>query len=178
MLIVEGPDGGGKSTLIKTLSERWGLEVAPRVVSKNTDAMVDLKRWVEGNVSTAPHNLIFDRHRLISEPIYGPILRDVQEPGFSDPDWMAWAMDAFYRSNPLIIYCLPRKEVVFENILNDEDNRAVWTHIRKIYTAYSARAAMDMALNKRCTIVYDYTSDKPSIFDGWDPIITHRKRTL
>ena len=68
MIIVEGPDGAGKTTLIRQLQERWpDLAVAPRVVSKDAEAMVDLQEWVNINLSDGPQYKIFDRHRLISE---------------------------------------------------------------------------------------------------------------
>lgn len=159
MLIVEGPDGAGKTTLIAGLAEKFDLPIAPRVVSKDAQAMINLKQWVEHNVSTAPHPKIFDRHRLISEPIYGPILRHSQEPGFSDPLWMMQQMRAFYRSNPLIIYCLPPLPVVMDNVLQGEDNRVVWDHIRQIYTAYCARAAIDYTRSPNSVRIYDYTTD-------------------
>ena len=181
MLIVEGPDGAGKTTLIKKLQEHWGLEVSPRVVSKDAEAMTDLKHWTEDNVMTAPHNLIFDRHRLISEPIYGSILRSEQQPGFGDVQWMTAMMGQFYASDPLIIYCLPPLEVVKANIEGDEDNTVVKNHIDAIYTAYTARAALDATLSPRSTVIYDYTQ-KPlnplSPFQHWHGIISYRKTFL
>ena len=41
MIIVEGPDGAGKTTVLQDLKTVFDLPVAPRVVSKETEAMVD-----------------------------------------------------------------------------------------------------------------------------------------
>jgi len=181
VLIVEGPDGAGKTTLIKKLQAQFGLEVAPRVVSKDAEALVDLKHWVEDNVITAPHKLIFDRHRLISEPIYGPVLRGEQQPGFIDTHWMTAMLGQFYAGEPLIIYCLPPLETVKANIADDPDNMVVKDHIEGIYAAYTARAALDATLSPRSTVIYDYTEhvdDPLKPFQHWLGIISYRKTFL
>lgn len=158
MIIVEGPDGAGKTTLIKQLTERYELDVAPRVVSKDTEAMIDLKVWTEENVKAGFQNLIFDRHRLISEPIYGPILRTEQAPGFTDLQWLFTMLWKFYKARPVIIFCLPPLEVVKANIANDPDNVVVADKIEGIYAAYAARASLDWAANEG-QFIWDYTKD-------------------
>lgn len=158
MIIVEGPDGAGKTTLIRQLQEKWpDLEVAPRVVSKDAEAMVDLQMWVNDNLSQGPQYKIFDRHRLISEFIYGPILRKEQQPGFSSDIWVWHSLRRFERLRPVLIYCLPPLEVVKANIAGDTDNRVVWDHIEGIYTAYLQRAILDALHNG--AIIYNYLSD-------------------
>lgn len=180
MIIVEGPDGGGKTTLIKFLSELWELPVAPRVVSKDARAMTDLKQWVEINVSKGWQNMIFDRHRLISEPIYGPILRSSQASGFDNVDWLSVMMHKFYKAEPLIIYCMPPLEVVKQNIQNDPDNEVVQDHIEAIYSAYAARAALDWHYSPLSMMVWDYTvhgkeAEPMRIFNRWERIIERRR---
>lgn len=188
MIIVEGPDGAGKTTLIKQLAERYDLPIAPRVVSKDAEAMVDLKAWVEENVSQGFQPMIFDRHRLVSETIYGPILRDKQEPGFDDWVWMSVMIDRFYNCNPLIIYCLPDLEVVKANIAGDIDNKVVWGSIDAIYAAYVARSALDYNSRNVAVDIWDYMTDgNPEIegpdylrhFDGIIPprISSHQRKT-
>jgi hypothetical protein len=159
VLIVEGPDGAGKTTLIASLQKRYDLPLAPRVVSKDAEAMVDLKEWVEDNVRGGPQAKIYDRHRMISEPIYGPILRHDQQPGFTSTPWMMAMMALFYKVQPIIIYCLPPLETVKENIAEDFDNRVVWHHIDQIYTAYAARAAIDWSRPNTRTVIYNYELD-------------------
>lgn len=157
MIIVEGPDGGGKTTLIKLLKEELQLPVAPRVVSKNTrPALVDLKSWVDNNLEEGFQKTIFDRHRLISEPIYGPILRYNQEPGFNDIKWLGPRLDRFYSIEPIIIYCLPPWTEVFSNIEFDRDNEAVREKIEAIYSAYVATASRDHAFAPGIVKIWDY----------------------
>jgi hypothetical protein len=159
MIIVEGPDGAGKTTLIRQMMERYqdGLTIAPRVVSKDAEAMVDLRQWVNTNLDEGPQYKIFDRHRLISEFIYGPVLRTEQQPGFDSVTWVWHSLRRFQQMRPVLIYCIPPLEAVMANIAGDEDNQVVWNHIMGIYTAYLQRATLD-ALNAGA-IIYDYTTD-------------------
>jgi hypothetical protein len=157
MIIFEGPDGAGKTTLIKSFQGLTGFPIAERVVSKDAEAMTDLRRWVWDNVQMGFQERIFDRHRLISEFIYGPILRTEQEPGFNDPDWVLSMTGRFYRLRPIIVYCIPPLHTVRHNLLGDEDNRVVWDHIDAIYTAYLQRAMTDYTLRPYNTIIHDYT---------------------
>lgn len=159
MIVVEGPDGAGKTTLIETLKYYLGLPVADRVVSKDTEAMVDLAEWVRTNVESGFKPTIFDRHRLISEFIYGPTLREEQQPKFTEQVWTSEMLFRFYSCRPIIIYCLPPIEIVRANIAEDATNRVVWDKIDAIYTAYLQRAALDNIWYPMRTFIYDYTSD-------------------
>lgn len=160
MIIVEGPDGAGKTTLIEQLKERYGLEVAPRVVTKGAEAMTDLKVWVEQNLAEGFQYRIFDRHRLVSEFIYGPLLRQQQQPGFTDMSWSWRQLAKLYEGvEPIIIYCLPPLEVVKANVSSDPENVVVADHIEAMYTAYVHRISLDMIHRPRHTVIWDYTTD-------------------
>ena len=158
MLIVEGPDGSGKTTLVNLLKAELGVGVAPRVVSKDTEAMVDLRGWVDHNLDTGLVPTIFDRHRLISEPIYGPIMRDDAEPGFDTLSWLAPRMKRFYELRPFIIYCLPPLSVVLENLKGDPDNIAIVDRAERIYQSYVSRISLDLEFAPRTPMVWDYTN--------------------
>jgi hypothetical protein len=142
MIVVEGPDGAGKTTLIAALSKEFQLPIAPRVVAKDTTAMVDLVKWVEENNAKPWERLLYDRHRLISETIYGPILNR-SAPGFDDIYWLGPQINRFYQKRPCIIYCLPPKEEVYKNIHQDDTNKEVSPHWEQIYNMYVSRMALD-----------------------------------
>lgn len=157
MLILEGPDGAGKSTLAKDIADCICIPIAPRVVSKETQALTDLKVWVEQDLQQGFRFMLFDRYRLISEPIYGPILRDTQQPGFKDFMWYSEQLANLYHIFPVIVYCLPPLEMVLQNIENDPDNTAVKEKIENLYTAYVAKAAADSAFGLTDVFIWDYT---------------------
>lgn len=159
MIIVEGPDGAGKTTLIRELSAAFDIPIAPRVVSKDAEGLGGVgKQWVEDNLAQGFQYTLFDRHRLISEFIYGPVLRVEQEPGFTDLAWAAESLRKFRAIGPIVIYCLPHLEVVRANVKHDDDNTAVAEFIEPIYAGYVHRISMDIAAGFN-PIVWDYTSD-------------------
>lgn len=146
VLVVEGPDGSGKTTLVNHLAQTLGFRIAPKVVDSDTKPMVNLRNWTEYNVAYGFRPIIFDRHRLISEPIYGPAMRKTQDAEFYDLTWLSEMMWRFYQANPVIIYCLPDILTVRENVLREEtDNEAVRRHIAAIYAGYVTRAAIDLS---------------------------------
>lgn len=173
MIIVEGPDGAGKTTIVEALQERFDFPIAQRVVTQDAVAMVDLQDWVDNNLEEGFQRTIFDRHRLISETIYGPILRTAAQPGFTRLSWLGPRMKRFYQLEPIIIYCLPPIEIVAKNIEGDENNRVVWEKFEAIYSAYVSRASLDLQFSPGITRVWDYTTSptvrkEPAFFSDID----------
>lgn len=153
MIIVEGPDGSGKTTLITRLQDDTGLMVMNRVVGKDTQPLSDLQAWVEDNVKHGPFKALYDRHRLISEPIYGPVLRGGPQPGFNDFAWLERMQWSFRNQNPLVIFCLPPFEVVLENVNAAADQPfEVRKRTRTIYWLY-----FNLATQWVRAYVWDYT---------------------
>lgn len=142
MVIVEGPDGAGKSTLVKEIAGALELQVAPRVVAKDTRSMTDLKVWVDDNLERGLRATIYDRHRLISEPIYGPVLRGRMEPGFDDWRWLTYRQQKLRSLDPMVIFCLPPLNIVREVVERDDDNKVVRDHIDTIYWLYYNMVSM------------------------------------
>lgn len=158
MIVVEGPDGSGKSTLVKELAGALDLPVAQRVVTKQATAMRDLQTWVDDNLTQGLRATIYDRHRLISEPIYGPVLRQRMEPGFDDWRWLTYRMEKFRNLKPLIIFCLPPLDVVRRTVHDDDDNKVVWEHIDTLYWLY-----FNMVALYPDAVVYDWTRTTSSL---------------
>lgn len=100
LIVVEGMDNSGKTTLIKTLMKETGLK---GVFRKNR--AYDLK----GGMSMIKRSFfsselkIHDRHIIISEMVYGPILRG--KSLFGDQSWDL--LSYLLKTYPIIIYCRP-----------------------------------------------------------------------
>lgn len=161
MLIVEGPDGSGKTTLVNRLSSDLGLKVAPKVVSADMTTNIDLKAWVEDNIEKGFRALIFDRHRLISEPIYGPLFRHRMMPGFDSMNWLKYHQSSLRRINPIVIWCLPPLQRVFDNIKGDLENIIVSDRLVEVYWSYWNAAASWPSTSS--AMIWDYTVETPEI---------------
>lgn len=160
MIIVEGPDGSGKTTLIQRLASELAFPIMPRVVSKDTEAMVDLVKWTEEDLDKGFGERIYDRHRLISEPIYGSVTRKEMQPGFDDIHWLSHQQSRLRSIRPIVIWCLPPLEVVYKNQFYETDQpHFVKENYRTIYWLYFNQAASWPTR----TWVWDYT--KPDYFD-------------
>lgn len=158
MIVGEGPDGGGKTSLIRRLNQDLGLPIAPKVVSSQMTPLTDLRQWTEDNVSRGFQKTLFDRHRIISEPIYGPATRAKQDLAFLDMGWMMEMTARFYGADPILIYCLPPLHVVRDNVnREDTDNGAVKNRIGAIYAGYVSRATLDIVHGKARLYNYQTT---------------------
>ena len=158
MIVVEGPDGSGKTTLVKKIAGALDLPIANRVVTKQATAMRDLQQWVDDNLNAGLKATIYDRHRLISEPIYGPVLRHRMEPGFDDWRWLTYRQTKFRSLQPLVIFCLPPIDTVRRTVLEDDDNKVVWEHIDTLYWLY-----FNMVALWPDALVFDWTMTTSSL---------------
>jgi len=137
-VIVEGPDGSGKSTLIGHLSDRLGLKVHERASDSKTGPVEDLAGWVDRDISTDwTDRWIYDRYPVISEPIYGPHARRLIRAPFGNPAYIANVNEVLYRT-ATVVWCLPPEAVVVENVTSTIANQmdGVVANIRRIYQAY------------------------------------------
>jgi len=172
LIIVEGPDGAGKSTLVSELSGLYGLQV----FTKNGPAPRDLLR---GRVYSAVGNAvegrkpvrIYDR-LFFSELIYAPILRSNEPPAFHVRE-ERYLLDVLAAMKCPVIFCLPSLEQVRHNVLKSEHLEGVKENIHHIYNRYCT-FYHDFA---GCKMMYDYNNG----LKNWDPIdhyiVTRRLRT-
>lgn len=163
MLIVEGPDGSGKTTLINKLTFDLDIPRAKKFVKSSGEGSGtnDLFGGAYKDVVTMLDRpaMIYDRHPMISEYIYGPIVRGSLPPDFTTPQ--ARATMRMFQEQVHVIWCLPALEMVYNNVTNEcsdapEQMSGVCENIEAIYSMYHS---MRMWWGGQSTSVYDYTLD-------------------
>lgn len=161
MIILEGPDGAGKTRLAQRLSEELKLPLLPRAATSLGGPIEGVDNWVEAQLRmpSLPRGLQ-DRHPLFSEIIYGPIVRGWVAGKFNDPHWVQSMMTTLVSHRPIVVYCLPPMGVVRENILSEPDEQmlGVVANIDGIYSQYVTQLGWYLALKGR-VMVWDYTSE-------------------
>lgn len=75
VLILEGPDGGGKTTLARHLHEKYGYLIAKTSQPKEGEDLFTSYTTSLLNAIGSWRPVVFDRHYL-GESIYGPIMRN------------------------------------------------------------------------------------------------------
>lgn len=143
MIILEGPDGGGKTRLAARLVEALPeLQLMPKAVGHDQQVKVDLKLWVDQALSLGFGPYLYDRFALLSEPIYGPIFRSDIRDEFTDQFWVMRSWERLRVIQPIVIYCLPPARVVAENVANDPDNLSVVGMAPQLWRAYYHQSLM------------------------------------
>ncbi|QOP64424.1 thymidylate kinase [Gordonia phage Orla] len=140
-IIVEGPDGAGKTTLIEQLKGAIPeLMELPRFCTSTGGPLPDLFAAVQDRLwqLTTPH-AILDRHPLWSEYVYQQALGREMIVEFYDGS--ATRAHNVLDEHALVIVCLPPIEVVRERLRAEEQLSGVEYAIDDIYERYLTRAA-------------------------------------
>lgn len=161
MLIVEGPDGAGKTTLIEKLESALGVTREPRAVSSDAVPLMSMGEYALKELNRGFGMRIYDRFNLISSPFYAMLDNPTFREELLDPEWLREAWQQFRRVGPIIIVCLPPLEVVRRNALHDGTSRVTWDHIDLIWKLYHNFAAQYPFISS----VWDYTQNEFSDLD-------------
>lgn len=179
MILLEGPDKAGKSTLALHLSEALGLPISPKAVDPDMRSVVDIAHYIETTLAAGFQLKIFDRFAMISGPIYGAALgmvppNDIFKRG---PALLHW-LEKLREVKPLVVYCLPPAHVVEENTLRSGTAKElrVW---ETVYWAYWMKAHQDLAEKTRLVVFHDYTVENPQLVTSWvKKRLEQRQRTV
>lgn len=157
MIILEGPDGAGKTTLIsKLLSTVEGVKQHARAASSTGGPVDDIFEWAVEDVAswrTQPFS-IYDRHPFISELIYGPTVRDYLDPKFRSP--MSYQLREEFYDRALVVICLPDKEIARGNLGVNDQMSGVVENFDSIWHQYNNLRITLSRANRR-VFWYDYT---------------------
>lgn len=156
MLIVEGADNSGKTTLVRRLAEEVRLLLIankhkPRTKSQAFE-FLNLAIPLSKRFPT-----IFDRWSPISEMVYGPVIRGQAILTEHDVD-VARAAPLLAGIKPMIIYCRPDDETIRGTIRDRNQMTGVPERINQVIKAYD-RVIDHWAhtpTNSYPTIRYDY----------------------
>ena len=146
---IEGPDGAGKSTLIKSIradKRRNTHFIASSAQPPSRDHIIDEMNWLH----SLPESMILfcDRYRMVSEPIYGNALRgeDLSE-GIR-----------IHRTQLVVfIYCRPPREVILKNVEAGKHLVGVRERIDRIIDGYDH--FFGIVRTRSPVMYYDYTSE-------------------
>src|SRR5688572_15469302 len=123
MIVIEGMDNSGKSTLARAIAAAMNYEVQP---SEGPP-----RHFGDLNTRIARYNsmkrVVFDRHPAVSNPIYDKtraIRIDTVSPQL---------IDLFYNMRPLIVYCDPGSRGLDDHVVKKHDNV---THLNMIKIEY------------------------------------------
>lgn len=152
MIIVEGPDGAGKSTLVQRLiDENPGLKLAPRACTSlggplRGDAM---RKWLRDY--SRMYGYIYDRHQCISGAVYDAIRADPPDASFRRQ------LSSIFRDiyeNAHIVYCRPPRHEILKAVHTSDQMAGVTSKIDLIIDMYDSIMA-NMVPHE----VYDWTKD-------------------
>lgn len=139
-VVLEGPDGGGKSYLAEAIAEATGMRIQQGSGPPRRPGEIE-QRLRDYDVM---EDVVFDRHPAVSQPIYARLRGETMSPEF-------WGLvDRFYRSQSIIIYC--RAESPARHVVKPGENPE---HIAAVHDRYPQLLSMyDEWAAKRAHLVY------------------------
>lgn len=137
LVILEGPDGAGKSTLAARLLKGTGL---PTLLVRRSGPPGDVETlqfqagWIEEQHKGL--NVIADRHPLISETLYAPHVRKVEHPPWTLKDALHHFDGIHLGRRPLIVYCRASLERMAQSSRVEDQMEGVHQSYTKLVMAY------------------------------------------
>lgn len=155
MIIVEGPDGAGKTTLIGHLEQEYGLTREPRAVSSDVKLLTPIGEYIERELYRGFGWRLYDRFALISSPQYMMTPDRTFQYPLTEVDWLQLQYLKLAKINPVLIFCMPPLEVVKANVARDPKNQVIADHIEEIYYHYVAYIGREF---NPSAMIWDYTN--------------------
>jgi len=178
-IIVEGPDGAGKTMLAEQLATHYGLRYRrppPATLSSTHGPQDGLVEWWDTQLAQTPSELasvVYDRCFYISDPIYqqAQAKRDL----LVDSQDLAAGIMKLWNVEPFLIFCLPPFATQLANVQREGRHRLAEVDAQGLlkicnqYWAHYALWATSLYDNVR---KYDYTEE-----DEWSRLIDHLDAT-
>lgn len=171
MIIIEGMDNSGKTTLVNYLASEIPCEMM-RSPGPNTPEF--LASWVMIMIQRqASLPVLFDRFPVISEAVYGTVLRGKNALDLYGDRTFTVILKALH---PLIIYCRPP----FDRILDFEGrDQMVGVKEKALILVDKYDYLMDNMRKEGFTIItYDYTSQSLTRLEVLGMVKNHFRRSF
>lgn len=166
MILVEGPDGAGKTTLVNQLALSYGLPIGARGTSNRdllwTVTVPDTFRALKECVGGKGAPVIWDR-LYYSDFVYAPLWATPRDVAFnaSQQSFIDRIIEA---ARFPIIVCLPRRQTVLQNIRGErhqmpgvvERAEAIYDEYRNMYKGEGLKPFPDHRIR------YDYDTEEDS----------------
>lgn len=126
VIVIEGPDGAGKSTLAQDLSDyfQWPIIHTGGPIRSRSEF---LKKVVTYNLMSPEAPVIYDRIPYISDQIYAPIAGHKSATSGSELNYM------LERIRPVIVYCaLTDNESMSRRISIEHKEHKTYEHLNQI----------------------------------------------
>ena len=169
MILVEGLDNTGKTTLVSDLALRYP-ELAVRPSIGNKHDLSDIRKQAQDEAHGLPPLTIADRSRIVSEYIYGPILKS-RPLAYPFDLWMTY-LSGFLHHRHLVIYCTRPLEKLQATFDEREQLSGVYENLEDLYATYqdfmdALRLLFSFAdpVNPCKVLLYDFE------VDGWLDLI-------
>jgi len=166
VIIVEGPDGAGKTTLAEKIAAHLNVEYRrpPAEVLSSTAGplSVGLPMWWDRQLQAPYQHAVYDRCFYVSDGIYRMISK--KQP-LIDEVVHARGLSALVAAQPLMIFCLPSFEQTLVSV--HEPGRDKLTgysdhDLYMIYWQYHIFSTLWKQIHFHDTLVYDW-ADKADI---------------
>jgi deoxyadenosine/deoxycytidine kinase len=171
-IIIEGPDGAGKTTLATRVAEHYGLEYRrppEELLSSSAGPGHGLVEWWDDQLAQAPSDLarlVYDRCFYISDPIYQQ--SQPERDLLTSPTSIAHGIMRLWNAEPYLIFCLTDFGQILSNVrMAGRQHLDITAEVlSKVWNQYHAYYAMwQMALYDN-VVKYDYQEE-----DAWSRLV-------
>ncbi len=156
IVVVEGSDGAGKTTLIEHAregqKERYFLTVRASRYPPDVKTAFQYLNWIKHQ---RDFDVVLDRTHFISDRIYGPLLRN--------EDLFKSLPVSFGIEGAIVIYARPPLDTIKLNLAKGFQMIGVLDSIDEIVKRYDEHMSILKQRGIR-VLTYDYTGDDPKSF--------------
>ena len=163
-IIIEGPDGGGKTKLAELLSEWFGLEI----IRNDMGPEQDLEAWWPDTIQRTMFMPVIHDRFFYSELVYGPLLRG----SVKAPAELVKEVQEGLRHNSLLIYARPERATLELGVRVEDQMKGVQEKFTELVEAYDRLMSVEQGYYGRRFYSYNWLGMEPQ------QVVKHVQRYL